>query len=63
MNLYPEQMKALAAMCEALNAVDERAVQFKRIEVQDEHGQSLGYLVDEAGGAFSWAPPGWYDKK
>lgn len=60
MQLYPEQMVAIAKMCEALNAVPESEVQFGRIEVKTEHGELLGYLVDEVGGSFSFASLDWY---
>jgi hypothetical protein len=59
-SLYPAQLRALAAMCEALNDVNEMAVSFGRISVRDEHGSPLGYLVDETGGGFVWAPPEWF---
>ena len=62
-NLYPDQMRAIAAMCEALNAVGEEAVLFNRISIQSSEGDNLGFLVDEVGGAFSWAPPDWFDRR
>lgn len=62
MNLYPEQLRRLAEMCEALNQIDGESVPEtagvtlafqNRIKVVDEYGTVYGYLSDEIGGAWS----------
>jgi transcription elongation GreA/GreB family factor len=64
MNYYPEQLRRIAEMCEALNKIDgedtpaDGVVLASRIEVHhpDDQKEVLGYLVDEVGGAWSFEP-------
>ena len=64
MNYYPDQLRRIADMCEALDKVDGANVPetsgitmgFKNgIPVIDtEHGDVYGYLADEVGGSWSF---------
>lgn len=60
LNLYPDQLRRIAAMCEALNKIDdedppETQLMFEQgIPVIDEHGTTYGYLRDEIGGSWSF---------
>jgi len=65
MNYYPEQMRRIADLCEALNKVDgpdagDTVVFAQRLPVvhPDEPNVILGYLIDEIGGAWSFEPSG-----
>jgi len=63
-NYYPEQLRGIAALCEALNSVadaeTESKVAFKSripvIDADDVPERPIGYLVDEIGGAWSFEP-------
>lgn len=64
-NLYPEQLKRIGDLCEALNKIDGDDVPEsggvtiglqQKIRVVDEHGTVYGYLSDEIGGAWSFLP-------
>jgi hypothetical protein len=55
MNYYPDQLRSVAKLIEALNALDREAegsvTLASRIAVVDsESDETLGYLVDEIGG-------------
>lgn len=63
MNLYPDQLRNIADLIEALNVVDQSperditqgVMLGSGIKVLDSDGAStLGYLVDEIGGAWSF---------
>ena len=62
-NLYPEQLRRIAALCEGLNEVDgivenddtKLGLQ-QHIQVMDETGQVYGSLSDEIGGAWAFTP-------
>lgn len=66
MNYYPEQLRQIAAMCEALNNVDKSSgvsagnLTIKNripvIDNEDDAETPLGYLIDEIGGAWSFEP-------
>jgi hypothetical protein len=64
MNYYPEQLRRIAAMCEALNEIDGAlapdtggmTLQFRPIIVIDENDTEYGKLADEIGGAWSFFP-------
>lgn len=55
-DLYPEQLRDIAALCEALNAVDNSnpVMRLGDIPVNDEAGVRVGWLVDEVGGAWAF---------
>jgi nucleosome binding factor SPN SPT16 subunit len=61
MNYYPDQLRSIAKLIEALNVLDREAegsvTLVNRIAVVDsESDETLGYLVDEIGGAWSFLP-------
>ncbi len=64
-NLYPEQLRRIADMCEAMNKIDGIDVPEhggvtigfqQNIKVVDEHGDLFGHLSDEIGGAWAFTP-------
>jgi hypothetical protein len=58
-NLYPEQLEQITAAIKLLNsfAEQEKDITLDRIHVLDGDGVcSLGHLVDEVGGAWSFRP-------
>jgi hypothetical protein len=61
MEYYPDQLVHIAKLCEALNAIDRESgdslVTLKnKIEVVDGDDSTLGFLVDEIGGSWSFLP-------
>jgi nucleosome binding factor SPN SPT16 subunit len=61
MNYYPDQLRSVAKLIEALNVLDREAegsvTLVNRIAVVDsESDETLGYLVDEIGGSWSFLP-------
>jgi hypothetical protein len=65
-NYYPDQLRGIAAMCEALNKADgldspDCGVVFAQklpLVHPDEPNVILGYLIDEIGGSWSFEPNG-----
>lgn len=58
-NLYPEQLRGLAAVCEALNAAEKELDDLmlkSGIDVTDSNESVYGTLVDEIGGCWSFRP-------
>lgn len=59
-NLYPEQLRQIADMCEALDKIDgvgSGPLRFKQgIQITDEYGEVFGYLGDEIGGVWGFWP-------
>ncbi len=67
MNYYPEQLRRIAVMCEALDRIDspqaegsDAVLHIESIEVihPEAPDQILGTLVDEIGGGWSFRPVG-----
>lgn len=66
MHLYPEQLRQIAALCEALDKIEQvdgensTLVLQQRIAVVEaqQPADVYGHLVDEIGGAWSFAPLG-----
>lgn len=64
MNFYPEQLRQLAAMCDAMNKADSddiapsvgMAFMLDPVTVRAEEGTVVGVLRDEIGGAWSFTP-------
>ena len=59
MNFYPDQLRQIAAYCEALNKVEDTAstsiYPANGIRMVDNDGGFYGTLNDEIGGAWSFA--------
>lgn len=64
-NLYPDQLRRIANLCDGLDKIDGVSVpetsgvtlQFQQgIKVVDEHGDVYGYLGDEVGGSWAFFP-------
>lgn len=61
MSIYPEQLRGIAKLCEALNAADEfltadHLTVESGIKLVDDDGVLYGELVDEIGGVWSFEP-------
>lgn len=66
--LYPDTLEQVAAYaralsdaCESLPDGDGEKVHLGRVEVMDQYGEHIGYLVDEVGGSFMFVGKDWYD--
>jgi hypothetical protein len=62
MNLYPEQLRRMADICEALDKIDGADIPDSAgvtlglkqgIPIVDEYGEVYGYVGDEVGGSWS----------
>jgi hypothetical protein len=67
MEYYPEQLRWVAALCEALTEFDKNNTDINthmiiknRVPLVDQHDSNIvmGYLVDEIGGVWSFLPVG-----
>jgi hypothetical protein len=61
MNYYPDQLRSVVKLIEAMNALDREAegsvtLASKIAVIDSESDETLGYLVDEIGGAWSFLP-------